>query len=240
MPSISAARSKVFSRRDQLSLRSGQKDENKEKKTNRRNAKKNTEGEDENEKKTEKGRKGKGAKEATSEKKDGKMAPSRSSSSKPAATANEGSRKRKSSDACETEPKNAKEPKKSPKNEKSPTSDQKPKKAKKAMAETEIDVNQFWHQQEDITSWVNEHVDWSSDLETLKDQVKAARVKFGFFRLNIYWSRPACGLTLRSNEGNHDVAYFKFDDEATQRAAVVAIACAECAATRPNIVMNHS
>ena len=241
----------VFTRRDQLSLRAGKKEENaktkkqkndqtgEEKKADKRkrsaktSEKKDdkTNGEDQNQSKRRKA--------STALDGEGGMPDQPKASAKAKSKPSPKSKAVKKSKSADKKP----EKKKSQKNQKEPKESQKPEKKKHAkktektgetdkkprarsIKVSEVDVEAHPDLQAEIASWVNDNIDYK-DLATLKACVKDARLRFDFFRLNIYWTTFKCGLTMRKNgEKEGDVANFSFFEK-TLRACAVAIACAE-------------
>lgn len=241
----------VFTRRDQLSLRAGKKEENaktkkqkndqtgEEKKADKRkrsaktSEKKDdkTNGEDQNQSKRRKA--------STALDGEGGMPDQPKASAKAKSKPSPKSKAVKKSKSADKKP----EKKKSQKNQKEPKESQKPEKKKHAkktektgetdkkprarsIKVSEVDVEAHPDLQAEIASWVNDNIDYK-DLATLKACVKEARLRFDFFRLNIYWTTFKCGLTMRKNgEKEGDVANFSFFEK-TLRACAVAIACAE-------------
>ncbi|CAL1147952.1 unnamed protein product [Cladocopium goreaui] len=136
-------------------------------------------------------------------------------------------KKSQKSQKNQKEPKESQKPEKkkhAKKTEKTGETDKKPR--ARSIKVSEVDVEAHPDLQAEIASWVNDNIDYK-DLATLKACVKEARLRFDFFRLNIYWTTFKCGLTMRKNgEKEGDVANFSFFEK-TLRACAVAIACAE-------------
>lgn len=217
------AYAQVFDRRDQLSLRTGQKQANAEKKG-----------------------KGKGRKSAKGKKGEEGTGVKKTKEKKLAATKGKPKAKGKPSSPKKGLPKNGRSPKskletlakkrrnENPKQSTSKSRTNSEKKSKKT-SQTEVDTSKFQGLQKEIADWVNSNLDVNSTLDEFKAQIKAAQTKFEYFRLNIYWQRrgvfqAACGLTMRvlgedGKSSTTDVAYFKF--EKSHRGLAVAIACAE-------------
>ena len=244
----------VFTRRDQLSLRAGKKEENaktkkqendqtgEEKKADKRkrsaktSEKKDdkTNGEDQNQSKRRKastaldGEGGMPDQPKASAKAKSKPSP-KSKAVKKSKSADKKPEKKKSqkSQKNQKEPKESQKPEKkkhAKKTEKTGETDKKPR--ARSIKVSEVDVEAHPDLQAEIASWVNDNIDYK-DLATLKACVKEARLRFDFFRLNIYWTTFKCGLTMRKNgEKEGDVANFSFFEK-TLRACAVAIACAE-------------
>ncbi|CAE7835097.1 unnamed protein product [Symbiodinium sp. KB8] len=100
------------------------------------------------------------------------------------------------------------------------------KRGRKALPDGEVD-------QGDVDYMVSyfQHFDDLSDRETLKQQVQDHMPPFEYVRLDIYWSRYGCGLSLycdgtRKAASKRNVGYFSFGN--CDAGLLVAIACAIC------------
>lgn len=113
----------------------------------------------------------------------------------------------------------------------SKTSGSKPnheKKSKETKAKkSEVDVEAFPELQVQLCGWIHNNFTSYDTLETVKEQCAAARGKYEYCRLNIYWHTFTCGLTMKKigESKSYDIA--RFNIEKSLRGLVVAIACAE-------------
>ena len=242
----------VFTRRDQLCLRAGKKQENAETKGTKKNQKsdqtgevkkpesrkksaKNPEKDDETNGEDGQGKRKRNEREASTE--EGGMTAKSKAAAKAKGKPSTKSNAKGKSKSAEEKPKkkrktqeNEKDQGKTHKAEKQKPAKKTAEKAKKPRAQSaktsEVDVEAHPELQTEIASWVNDNIDYK-DLDVLKKTVKAARLKFDYFRLNIYWTTFKCGLTMRKvGEKDTDVACFSFNDKSL-RGCAVAIACAE-------------
>ena len=105
----------------------------------------------------------------------------------------------------------------------------------------DVDVNLFKFQQNELADWLAMNVDWNQTFDTLKDHLKAACHKHEYFKLNIYWTRFACGVKMfyfdDDKSCSKDVAYYSFGE--TQEGMAMAVACAEHLATRHTNAQRH-
>ena len=241
-------RHEVFSRRDQLSLRSSKKEANKEKKEKGTRSKKTKD-------KGKETDKGKVADKRTQRKKDNKLnTTSRSSkksegkpakgkaseNSEPEETKPKRSRASSSSKALPSEPKvkKVKQPEadqttNQKKRQDKTDSDQASKRRKSSGAKPkDVKLDKFITEQNEIVQWIkNSGVDYNNpDLADFKKTVRRALTKFEFFAPNIYWTTYKCGLTMWYEDGKLDVATFSFFRD--QRSTLISIACAQLLASR--------
>ena len=107
-----------------------------------------------------------------------------------------------------------------------PNHEKKSKETKKAK-KSEVDVEAFPELQAQLCGWIHNNFTSYETLETVKEQCAAARGKYEYCRLNIYWHTFTCGLTMKKigESKSYDIA--RFNIEKSLRGLVVAIACAE-------------
>eukprot|EP00435_Cladocopium_sp_Y103_P018035 s328_g4.t1 len=182
----------VFSRRDQLAMRSKRKEDNKEKKGKGKGKGKPT-------KKDKVKNTGTNNKAATRKKTDRKA--------DEADTSATGKRKRKPKTTEEKPDK----PSKTRRSKKTPVPETEVNLSEKVIQQDELAE---W-------VWEN-NIDYSVDLTSFKKLVRSALTKFTYFRHNIYWTTFKCGLTMFNDEGKKDVATFSFSHDLRGLATAIA------------------
>ena len=248
-PPTQHQRHEVFSRRDQLSLRSAKKDANKEKKQKAPRSKKtkNKDQETDEGKVTRRGRKQDKEKDNTSKTRSRSFKQSEVKPAKRKDAENSEKTKPKRSRASSSTKASPSEPK--AKKVKHPEADQitNQKKGKdKTEAEQavkkrrsssvkpqDVKLDKFVAEQNEIVQWIKDSgIDYNNpDITDFKKKVRKVLRKFEFFAPNIYWTTYKCGLTMWHEDGGKlDVATFSFFRD--QRSTLISIACAELLATR--------